>query len=173
MTVAAHNVKTPHYRASSTRNIRSGSSQRVSMLQALQPQLYNAKYSGKPRTAVAKITQWLRQQDEPVTIEQMVVGSGCTKSVVNDQIRAGHIAGLVRCGTINKVKTYQLREKRIAYLMKVHGFALISGDEGSDVYRNASGLEVQVSADKIHFRKQGEKMRTTLTLSELEQILGT
>lgn len=57
MTVPAHRTKQPHYRATSGRSVESGRSPRVSMLQALRPQLYKAEYSGKPKTATSKMTQ--------------------------------------------------------------------------------------------------------------------
>ncbi len=174
MTVPAHNVKLPHYRATSGRSVESGSSPRVSMLQALHPQLYKAEYSGKPKTATAKMTQWLRQQPEPVTIDQIVIGSGCSKSVVTDQIRAGHIKGLLRVGSQNRMGLYQLRELRIPYLLKAHGFTLTVEDEHDmNVYQNADGLEVQVHGDKLYIVKRGEKMRTSVTLTELEAALGS
>lgn len=172
MTVPAHRTKQPHYRSSSGRSVESGSSPRVSMLQALHPQLYNAKYSGKPKTATSKLTQWLRQQAEPVTIEQMAVGAVVAKSVVTDEIRVGHIIGLIRAGMAGRVKLFQLREKRIPYLMKIHGFTLISeGDPDRDVYRR-EGLDVQVDGGKIYLIKHGEKLKTVVTLDELEAAIS-
>jgi hypothetical protein len=174
MTVPAHRTKQPHYRATSGRSVESGRSPRVSMLQALRPQLYKAEYSGKPKTATSKMTQWLRRQPEPVTIDQIVIGSGCSKSVVTDQIRAGHIKGLLRVASPDRTRLYQLRELRIPYLLKAHGFTIILEDDlGTDVYRK-EGLEVQVYGDKIYFIKHGESLKTMLTLDELEaKLTGT
>jgi len=172
MTVPAHRTKQPHYRATSGRSVESGSSPRVSMLQALHPQLYKAEYSGKPKTATSKMTQWLRQQTEPVTIDQIVIGSGCSKSVVTDQIRAGHIKGLLRVASPDRTRLHQLRELRIPYLLKAHGFTLVSeDDDGACVYGKA-WLEVHVRGDKIYLIQNGESMMTLLTLDELEAAIS-
>jgi hypothetical protein len=172
MTVPAHRTKQPHYRASGGSSVQSGSSPRVNMLQALHPQLYKAEYQGKPKSATSKITEWLRQQTEPVTIDQMVVGSVCSKSVVTDTIRAGRVKGLLRVGTVNKVGVYQLREHRIRSLLKAHGFLLVLEDDlGTDVYHR-EGLEVQVYGDKIYLIRHGESLKTVVTLDELEAVIS-
>lgn len=103
-----------------------------------------------------------------------MIGSGCSKSVVTDQIRAGHIKGLLRVASPDRTRLYQLRELRIPYLLKAHGFTIILEDDlGTDVYRK-EGLEVQVYGDKIYFIKHGESLKTMLTLDELEaKLTGT
>lgn len=112
MTVAAHNAKRPHYRASPQRELRSGRTYSVSMLKALHPELYNEKYSGKPTTAIGRIIKWLRENPGPVTIAQITAGSGCSKSVVTEAIRFGKIKGLVRAGTKDGAKLYQIQKQK-------------------------------------------------------------